>query len=187
MCLVFVWYGVDPATGYPPTFLLAFLSGVIPGFYACCNSDTWASELGILSKVKPISIVTWREVPPGTNGGVSSMGLLAGLGGSLCIARVAAFVQCLYGELPFAGVLLRCCAITVSGIVGNLLDSVLGATLQYSGFDTVQKRVVRKPGPNVQHISGKDVLSNGVVNLITGTVAGILNGVFTLVLFGSGL
>ena len=47
-------------------------------------ADTLASELGILSALAPRSILTFRPVPPGTNGGISWTGIQASvLGGAL--------------------------------------------------------------------------------------------------------
>lgn len=51
-------------------FIIGFLA-----HYACCCGDTWSSELGILSKSKPILITKpWKKVQPGVNGGISLIG-----------------------------------------------------------------------------------------------------------------
>jgi len=41
------------------TLVTALIGGVI-GHYACCNGDTWSSELGILSKAEPRIITTFK-------------------------------------------------------------------------------------------------------------------------------
>src|SRR5690348_8462708 len=62
------------------------LVGVIAN-YAAVAADTFSSELRILSKGDPRLITSWnlRKVPRGTNGGVSLLGLGAGVLGSLVI------------------------------------------------------------------------------------------------------
>jgi uncharacterized membrane protein len=46
------------------------------------------------------------------------------------------------------------------------MDSLLGATLQYSGWCSKTKRVVAQAAAGVQHISGRPWLSNNQVNAL---------------------
>ena len=89
--------------------------------YAAVAADTFSSELGILSKSKPRLITSWdlREVPPGTNGGVSLEGTLAGFLGSFTIAVTA-------------GVLLPFCS-SSSSSSGTVSKKLGGITLPNTG------------------------------------------------------
>ena len=98
---------------------------------AAANADTWATELGVLSKSPPRKINTWKPAEWGDSGGISPAGSLAALGGSFLIAVLAVLIR---PELPFdfgwdtlvAAALL----ITMAGFGGSLVDSLLGATVQ---------------------------------------------------------
>ena len=153
--------------------LKLFLSGA----FACCNGDTWASELGgVLSQGDPYLITTRRKVPKGTNGGVSWYGLLVSLLGGLLIGfayfltiRYTVDANILMVSAPqwpmiiFGG---------LAGLFGSVVDSLLGATLQYSGIDE-QGKIVEYPGEGVRHISGWRILDNHSVNLLSSIITGV--------------
>jgi uncharacterized protein (TIGR00297 family) len=118
--------------------------------YAAVAADTFSSELGILSKSKPrlITSPTLRVVPPGTNGGVTATGLLAGVLGAFTIAVTSAIL------IPFcsgdaSGPVSRVqwiLAVTAWGTLGSVLDSILGGLLQASVVDKRSGKIVEGTG-----------------------------------------
>ncbi|KAF4220689.1 hypothetical protein CNMCM8980_001644 [Aspergillus fumigatiaffinis] len=118
--------------------------------YAAVAADTFSSELGILSKSKPrlITSPTLRVVPPGTNGGVTATGLLAGVLGAFTIAVTSAIL------IPFcsgdaSGPVSRVqwiLAVTAWGALGSVLDSILGGLLQASVVDKRSGKIVEGTG-----------------------------------------
>ena len=158
------------------------LASAYLGYYACCAGDTWASELGVLSTAKPRLITDWsREVDAGTNGGVTLVGWLASAGGGAAVGVAFHVAQVLLrafapnGAARFAqsdaAVLIAFGAF--AGVFGSLIDSVLGATIQYSGWCSERQKVVSKPGPTVTRISGLEILSNSAVNFVSGVVTAL--------------
>jgi uncharacterized protein (TIGR00297 family) len=94
------------------------------GALAAVNADTWATELGVLNPAPPRLITTGRAVERGTSGGVSLAGYAAALGGAGLIALGAALFT------PADGALRIFAAVTLAGLLGSTLDSLLGAGLQ---------------------------------------------------------
>lgn len=127
--------------------------------YAAVAADTFSSELGILSKSQPrlITSLTLRKVPPGTNGGVTLMGLAAGLFGSLVIVTAAtvflpfcsdATAELLGSGAPWTMTQRRelMGALIVWGALGSVLDSFLGAIFQRSVKDIRSGKIVEGEG-----------------------------------------
>ncbi len=94
---------------------------------AAANADTWATELGVLSPRKPRLITTGKVVDKGASGGVSLLGTLAATGGAAFIAALAVlFPPADMGVAPLWVALL----VSLAGLLGSLIDSLLGATVQ---------------------------------------------------------
>ena len=96
------------------------------GSIATATADTMASEIGVLSK--PILITSKERVKPGTDGGISILGTLAGIIGALIIGISAFVIQVTPNVLESITISL------VAGMVGCFADSILGATLERSGL-----------------------------------------------------
>lgn len=111
--------------GIAPTFFAILGNPVaFSGAIASALSDTLASEIGMLSERSRL-ITTFEPVRPGTNGGVSPLGMTFSLIGASSIALVSYFIFSVPPLLPFIG-----------GFLGCQVDSVLGATLERSGYLT---------------------------------------------------
>jgi uncharacterized protein (TIGR00297 family) len=89
---------------------------------AAANSDTWASEIGTLSKGRPRMLFSLKKVERGTSGAVSLLGSFAGLAGSFFISIMSGFV--------FSLSILDVLIMTLFGFLGNIFDTVLGQTVQ---------------------------------------------------------
>jgi len=152
-------YGFSPQ----PILFVAFV-----GAMATVNADTWATELGVLSKTLPRLITNGRVVAIGTSGGVTLIGTLVAFCGALLI-----------GALAFAARLeirdWRLISISaVAGLIGSLFDSLLGATVQaiyYCDFDQKEtESAIHRCGRATRLIRGWRWLDNDWVNLLASVV-----------------
>lgn len=168
---------VDFTMQYSASWMCLSLLGAL----ACSTGDTWASEVGpVLSKSQPRLITTWAEVPAGTNGGVTIVGLLASFLGGATVGTAYFISQLLLvSDLHMAAPQWPIVAYgAVAGLLGSLLDSLLGAVMQYSGYDESTGKVVNFESPKVKWICGKPILDNNGVNLFSSIlIALILPGV----------
>jgi len=141
------------------------------GALATANGDTWATELGVLSRGEPRSIVTLRPVPRGTSGAVSGLGLLATVAGALVVGVTASFATGRPLRLVLAAV--------VAGTVGALVDSLAGATVQEQfhchGCARDCESAVHHCGAAAERVRGIPGFGNDLVNL-SATLAGALVG-----------
>lgn len=163
-----------------------FLLFATLGHFACCLGDTMASELGILSKSAPFLITTWRRVPPGTNGGVSALGTLASVAGGVIMGITMSITLIMESSACFAvsSIVLRDFLFwgAFGGLVGSLLDSLMGATIQRTRFSSRTKRILQddtivEPGSNeVETISGINILTNNQINLLSSILTALITG-----------
>ncbi|KAL8741976.1 MAG: hypothetical protein Q9190_005483 [Brigantiaea leucoxantha] len=133
--------------------------------YAAVAADTFSSELGILSKGNPRLLTSWnfRKVPPGTNGGITLLGTLAGFLGASIVALTSTLLLPFCSSSSGSGIsswlsfqddtgwtlqrkLLWFASITIWGGAGSLLDSALGGWFQASVIDVRTGKVVEGAG-----------------------------------------
>jgi len=138
------------------------------GALAASTADTWSTEVGTLAGGEPVSIVSGKRVPPGTSGGVSLIGTMAGVGGALFIAVGVALASWPVG---FA-------AVALGGLAGTLADSVLGAMLQSRRWCDVcakaTERTVHSCGTPTRRTGGLAAFDNDAVNAVCSGVGALI-------------
>ncbi|MCD4838122.1 MULTISPECIES: DUF92 domain-containing protein [Neobacillus] len=136
---------------------------------ASANSDTWASEIGSLSKKNPVFIRTFKRVEKGTSGAVSLLGNTAALMGSLLMAAMSFWffrLDIIVGLLIF-----------LFGYVGNLIDTIIGAYFQQvyrcsqCGLETEKTWHCQRP---TKRIKGFSLIDNDMVNFLSGLLVSII-------------
>lgn len=143
----------------------------IVGALATAAADTWATEWGVLARRQPRRITDWHPVSAGTSGGITPLGTFGSVLGALLIAGAA--------ELPDFSTRLILVGL-ISGLVGSMLDSVLGATIQVQYRCEVCDKVTEQHpthkicGTDTGYHSGIRWVDNDVVNLVANTTGALI-------------
>jgi uncharacterized protein (TIGR00297 family) len=148
---------------------ILWLMGLM-GALAASTADTWATEIGVLARRKPILISTGRRVEPGTSGAVTPEGTLAALGGAGVIGAAAWLLRGT-GSLSVLAL--------VGGLIGAMFDSLLGATVQaIYHCPTCGKETERHPyhtcGSETTILRGWPWLNNDGVNFASSIIGGLV-------------
>ncbi|MEP6755304.1 MAG: DUF92 domain-containing protein [Chthonomonadales bacterium] len=124
--LLAVGYALDLRFA-PPRFCMLLFIAVM----STVNADTWATEIGGLSRRRPILISTFKKVAVGQSGAISVLGTAAALLGASFIAFVG------WGFWPERSVALlwrpdmaELLACVWAGFLGCFADTLLGASIQ---------------------------------------------------------
>ena len=169
-----------------PASLAAFLAS-----FAAASADTWASELGVLAKGNPRSILSLKTVVRGTSGGVSLPGTLASLAGALFIALLAGGwilwgpAAGSWGPSVLPGLIW---IVTVAGFAGSLVDSLLGAGVQARYREPSGMLTERPSSAGVPHelVEGFSWINNDAVNFLSICAAAGLAWILALIFFPIG-
>jgi len=156
----------------------SLLFSAFVGAMATVNADTWATELGVLSRRPPRRITTGEPVAPGTSGGVSPLGLVAALAGAVLIGLAGVGLSLLFHGRGAEGAPVWTpwlpLVAGISGLAGALFDSLLGATVQgiyrcpRCGSET--ERTLHTCGTATRPLRGWRWLDNDVVNFLSSMV-----------------
>jgi uncharacterized protein (TIGR00297 family) len=153
------------------------------GVMAAVNGDTWATELGSLSRKRPVSIRTGRRVPSGTSGGITAAGSFAAAAGSMFIGVASACLMLVstgwHGndnglDLPIVRMIA---AAFFGGLAGTFFDSLLGAYAQAMFHCSVCGAETERSmhcGTASQPLRGWRRMDNDAVNVAASLVGGAI-------------
>lgn len=155
---------------HSPWLYIAYAASI-----AAANADTWATEIGLLSKSPPRNCVTFRVVDPGTSGGITPLGTAGAAAGSTVVAL---------SSLPFLGFLPAAAAwVALAGFLASLIDSLLGATVQATYRCSNCQKSSELPshcGRDAMLVRGSRAISNDTVNLICSLAGGAMIYLFSI-------
>ena len=156
---------------YAVTLQEVWYAGFI-GSLAAANADTWATEIGRLAGGRPRNILSGQLLKKGLSGGVTWQGT----SGSLIGAALIGFVCIPFSLHPATQWLVLG---VLAGMVGSLLDSIMGSAFQVKYQDTESGDVVEHLQFDKEQVQvgGVKWVTNDMVNVFctfSGAVMGLL-------------
>lgn len=153
LCSLFYYFQEDPL------WIFAFAVSL-----ACSTADTWASEIGVLSKKDPFLIFSFKRVRKGTSGAYSLLGTFAGFLGAVFIGFMAKmlWIQTLSIKSTIWIIGL--------GIIGMIVDSILGKYVQEKYQCTSCHLITEKKyhcGNPAHFVGGIRYVNNDAVNILS--------------------
>jgi uncharacterized membrane protein len=135
----------------------------------------------VLSAPSPHLITSGKQVAPGTSGGVTLLGMAASAMGAYSLGFFFSIMQG-FQSLATAPLLAL-----ISGMVGSVFDSVLGASLQTMYYcpacKTETERRIHRCGVRTESLRGITWMNNDMVNFLasaSGSMVAIGLGSFFL-------
>ncbi|MGM0641133.1 MAG: DUF92 domain-containing protein [Thermotogota bacterium] len=171
-----------PAIIYALFFYYTRMNVFLLGFattFSATNSDTWASELGVLSKNDPSCILTGKRVQKGMSGGITKFGTFASFLGALFLSFVfmIGYIIKFQNQIVIKDLIILSILTLIGGFLGSIIDSLLGASIQgiYKHRKTnelTEKRFDEDEENKL--IRGFKFIDNNLVNLLSSLTASLL-------------
>ncbi len=159
-------------------FMIAAVASI-----ASSNADTWASEIGVLTKGKTIHILNFTPATQGVSGAISLLGTFASLLGACFISAVFITLYALSQDITIPVLISYGLIVIISGFLGCLIDSLLGGSIQarYKGTETgIITEHHELQNESVIKIRGFTCITNDTVNLLSALFAALIAFLFLI-------
>jgi len=126
------------------------------------TADTWSTEFGTLFTRNVYLITNFKKVTPGISGGISLIGTLGGVLGSITIILSSLFFINLSHQVFIL--------INLFALIGNLVDSLMGATIQVIYKCSVCEKLTERKihcEKETNYFKGIKLIDNDAVNFIS--------------------
>jgi uncharacterized protein (TIGR00297 family) len=154
-------------------FLLYLLAVSAPA------ADTWATEIGTLSRRRPVSIVRFKKLEPGQSGGVTLIGLAAAFLGAFLTA--ASGLGLWYFIYENGYIFVELISITIFGVISSIIDSILGDSFQ-GQYRCVKCGLITEEHDHCGHktmlVRGFRIINNDVVNFASILLTSLLYAIW---------